>query len=186
MSTKIFDEYYCENDELMEDGDFGFTFLPSQKEPETHEMRCVRLESMRRSAIKNMLTGEFNDKKFYASKVFAYLINTDFFSPKYQGQKPQDITIDARQNTALHYAIDPCVGGPLTKHNFTKAYFSGFLEEVIDAHSNPHLRNLSGATALDLIDDVDLVKMIEDATKTFRPDVYNAQEFAATYKRIEG
>lgn len=183
--TRIFDEILEED--LPEDHyDFGFTFLPKSGDPETHEMYKVRMESMRRSKIKAMLLGEYNDKKHYASRVFAYLINGDYHVPKYPGQQPQDTTIDARQNTALHYAIDPCIGGPISNHHLVKALYSGFLAEVIDTHPNPHLANLHGATALDLIHDIDLVTIIDYNTKTFRPEIYDVQAFADAYTRIQG
>lgn len=126
-------------------------------------------ERQRREKIRKILTGLCKTKQ---NELHANLLLNE-----YCDDQPQDIFIDAQKNTALHYVLK----------NIEQATIEQFLNvlEVMEAGINPHIENIKGETALSFVEDEYILKLLEDITKTKRPDIFEQDFFDKQRESVE-
>lgn len=165
-----------ENEEAEE-----VTKIVRKLKPETLEEKLVRWESYRKDELVKILTGKCPD--VHQAKISALLMRDTHFQLQ-KGRQAQDVNLDAHKNTALHYALDPQIRGTLNPSELINAILSFNLVEVMGCHVNPHLTNIRGITALDLVDEIEVAQELEQLTKKYRPDIYDRLAFQKCYNRL--
>lgn len=170
------------DDEMDADFEQAHTFQFKKVKEETREEKYKRLEIQRVIEIRKILTGGFKYGSVIENRL-VFLIGHDLYN-----DAPgliEDCVIDRYGNTALHYAIAPDCAGDITVEQITTLAISLVLETVLSCNINPHILNHKGLTALNYVKDFEILDMLEDRTKTFRPDVYCPIHFAAARKQLK-
>ena len=145
---------------------------------ETLEEKKSRFEKLRIESMRRILTGNCN-VELLETYLYSFLVNDLYFTPIVPGMKCQDMFIDRRQNNALHYALNPSIAGYVEVSRLL-ALATSFVDlEVMNAAVNPHAKNIDGKSALDYVQDLDTLKILECITANRRRDVYKKEEFAA-------
>lgn len=157
------------------------SFIKKSSKLETLEEKLRRWESYRKHELVKILTGKCPG--VHTAKIYALLMRETHFTVE-EGRMPQDVYLDAYKNTALHYALKPEIKGRLGYVELINATLSFNLPEVMSCHVNPHLPNVGGVTALELVDSWEVARELDQLTRCYRPYIYDRLAFAELYVRL--
>lgn len=111
-------------------------------------------ESNRKSDIKKILIGAKKIKSY--EEFFAILT----ISIDKENKDPQNVVLDAKKRTVLHYVVNPELLGYTDES--TKMTLFGLIEECLASGIDIEIKDIYGKTAADYCKDKDLVSFIKN------------------------